>query len=560
MWNFSLLILGIVAIILQMKPLMAQSPNFRFEHIKIEDRISDVRVPAILQDRRGFMWFGSQDGLIRFDGYEYKTYYHEPADSTSISGNNIEELYEDSRGNIWVGIRQSGIGICRYDPSTDAFVRYAPDSNNSSASIMTDVQSIYESSDGYVWFGSFNGLDRYDPETEVFTHFRYDPNDSTSLDHISGIFLIYEDSRANLWVGAGFITHSAGGLHLYHPETGTFTRFQHDPNDPNTLRSSAVLTAYEDSKGNFWVGSFGDGLHLMDRETGIFTHFPYNPQNDRRDLLSRQSVATKTAVSELPFQPSNLPDTSMMPLSDSDPTRVHILVVDDEPINQQVLKNHLASGKFRITQAMNGEEALQLLSQTQVENHSEKPVVDSDPPPPFDLVLLDVMMPRMSGYEVCQKIRERYLPSELSVIMITAKDQLQDIVQGLDLGANDYLPKPFHKEELLARIRTQLDLSKIFEVAGRFVPNDFLHSLDKERLTDVHLGDYTEWEVTVLFSDIRGYTALAESMTPEENFKFVNAFHGRMGPIIQRHNGFVNQYLLEGVPDDWTGVEKMTSK
>ncbi len=210
----------------------------------------------------------------------------------------------------------------------------------------------------------------------------------------------------------------------------------------------------------------------------------------------------------------------------------HILVVDDEPINQQVFKNHLTGGGgFRISQALNGEEAIQLLESGQ----------------DFDLVLLDVMMPRMSGYEVCQRIREKFLPSELPVIMVTAKNQVRDLVQGLSLGANDYLPKPFHKEELLARINTQLDLHHIFSVASKFVPNSFLHSLDRQRLTEVALGDHVQKEVTVLFSDIRGYTTLSEAMTPEENFNFVNVLHGRMGPAIHQHGGFINQYLGDAI-------------
>ena len=210
---------------------------------------------------------------------------------------------------------------------------------------------------------------------------------------------------------------------------------------------------------------------------------------------------------------------------------IRILVVDDEAINQQVFKNHLSGGNYELSHALNGEEALKAIE------------VNGN----FDLVLLDVMMPRMSGYEVCEKIREKYLPSELPIIMITAKNQLQDIVHGLSLGANDYLPKPFHKEELLARIKTQVDLHHIFSVAGRFVPNEFLHSINRERITEVLLGDYTEQEVTVLFTDIRDYTTLAETMTPEQNFKFVNAFHGRMGPIIRKHRGFVNQYLGDAI-------------
>ncbi|MCL4166763.1 UNVERIFIED_CONTAM: hypothetical protein GTU68_027790, partial [Idotea baltica] len=76
--------------------------------------------------------------------------------------------------------------------------------------------------------------------------------------------------------------------------------------------------------------------------------------------------------------------------------------------------------------------------------------------PPFDLVLLDVMMPKMSGYEVCEKIRESYLPNELPVIMITAKNQVSDLVTGLDLGANDYITKPFSRQEFIARLKTHL--------------------------------------------------------------------------------------------------------
>ena len=209
----------------------------------------------------------------------------------------------------------------------------------------------------------------------------------------------------------------------------------------------------------------------------------------------------------------------------------HILIVDDEPINHQVLKNHLSSESYQITMAMNGEDALRAL------NNGIK----------YDLVLLDVMMPRMTGYEVCQKVREKFMPSELPVIMVTAKNQVQDLVHGLNIGANDYLAKPFSKQELLARIKTQLDLNKIFNIVGRFVPNEFIKSLGKERITDVNLGDQAHRDVTVLFTDIRGYTTISEEMTPEENFNFINAYNLRMGPIIQDNNGFVNQYLGDAI-------------
>ena len=212
-------------------------------------------------------------------------------------------------------------------------------------------------------------------------------------------------------------------------------------------------------------------------------------------------------------------------------TLKHILIVDDEPINHKVLKNHLSSEQYQITMAMNGEDALKAL----------------DNGIKYDLVLLDVMMPRMTGYEVCQKIRERFMPAELPVIMVTAKNQVQDLVHGLNIGANDYLAKPFSKQEFLARIKTQLDLNKIFDIAGRFVPNEFIKSLGKERITDVNLGDLAHQDVTVLFTDIRGYTTISEQMAPEENFNFINAYNQRMGPIIQKYRGFVNQYLGDAI-------------
>jgi class 3 adenylate cyclase len=131
--------------------------------------------------------------------------------------------------------------------------------------------------------------------------------------------------------------------------------------------------------------------------------------------------------------------------------------------------------------------------------------------------------------------------------MVTAKNQVKDLVHGLNIGANDYLAKPFSKQEFLARIKTQLDLNKIFDIVGRFVPNEFIKSLGKERITDVNLGDQAHQDVTVLFSDIRGYTTLSEQMTPEENFNFINAYNLRMGPVIQQYSGFINQYLGDAI-------------
>lgn len=210
---------------------------------------------------------------------------------------------------------------------------------------------------------------------------------------------------------------------------------------------------------------------------------------------------------------------------------ITILIVDDEPINRRVLENHLTLAGYGVVEVGSGKEALNLVQK----GHK------------FDLILLDIMMPNMSGYEVCESIRKEYLTSELPIILLTAKNRVSDLVAGFNVGANDYLTKPFSKNELLSRIKTHMNLYGIHKASSKFVPTQFLKSVGRDAITDVVLGDYKEKDVTVLFTDIRDYTNLSESMTPEQNFKFVNAYVGRMGPLIQESEGFVNQYLGDGI-------------
>ena len=214
-----------------------------------------------------------------------------------------------------------------------------------------------------------------------------------------------------------------------------------------------------------------------------------------------------------------------------EPKKVNIMIVDDEHVNRRVLQNHLSVAGYGVTEANSGKEALALLGgETN-----------------YDLILLDIMMPEMSGYEVCQKIRERYQTSELPIILLTAKNAVSELVQGFNSGANDYLTKPFSKNELLSRLKTHINLNNIHRATSKFVPAEFIKSVGRDSITDVMLGDHIEKNVTVLFTDVRDYTQLSEQMTPEQNFKFVNAYVGRMGPIIQQNKGFVNQYLGDGI-------------
>lgn len=133
------------------------------------------------------------------------------------------------------------------------------------------------------------------------------------------------------------------------------------------------------------------------------------------------------------------------PLVNHSPETIKILIVDDEIVNRQVLLNNLSLHHYAVFQASNGEEALDLIAK------GLRP----------DVMLLDVMMPKITGYEVTQKLREQFNQTELPIILLTAKTQVQDIVTGLNIGANDYMMKPFAKDELLARIRTHVNISRL---------------------------------------------------------------------------------------------------
>ena len=209
----------------------------------------------------------------------------------------------------------------------------------------------------------------------------------------------------------------------------------------------------------------------------------------------------------------------------------HILVVDDEPINVQVITNHLTANKYKVTQALNGKEALDAL-----EKHQN-----------FDLILLDVMMPNMSGYEVCAQIREKYPAESLPVLMLTAKNQVADLVMGFQFGANDYLTKPFAKDELLTRIKTHIQLSKITNSYERFVPHEYVKLLSKENILDVKLGDRVSKEMAIFFSDIRSFTTISEQMTSQETFAYVNGYLQQVCPEIRDRHGLIIKFMGDGI-------------
>lgn len=248
----------------------------------------------------------------------------------------------------------------------------------------------------------------------------------------------------------------------------------------------SIFAAFEqvDSAADRRHGGVGLGLgisrHLVELHGGrLWAESSPVPGATFRFTLPMASVAARPlpntgAIDQLrPPTPALPPPvtTACAPAKAPDPEAPHILAVDDDPVNLQVVVNHLGMEGMAVSTVASGREALALLDQGQT----------------FDLVLLDVMMPGMTGYEVCCHLRQRYNAAELPVIMLTARNRLADLSEGLSSGANDYLGKPFAREELLARVRAQLRVRQAHEL-----------SLENRRLHgELELRGRTELELRV---------------------------------------------------------------
>lgn len=247
--------LAVSALLLQTPSMLAQTfdvRNLAFDHITTNDGLSQNYVECILQDSKGFLWFGTRDGLNRYDGYDFKVFSYNAADTTSISANVIHAIYEDSHGNIWIGTFDGGLN--QYDRTTDRFVQYQHDAKDPHSLSHNYVRAIHEDQLGRLWIGTPHGLNRFDPKSKRFTRFFYKPDDP-AYGSYNEIRKIFEAGDGNLWLGTA---HRPGGLLFFDPVTESFTAFEIDPNRDNT-----ITALHMDRRGNLWVGAFS-GLFRMD--------------------------------------------------------------------------------------------------------------------------------------------------------------------------------------------------------------------------------------------------------------------------------------------------------
>lgn len=301
-----------------------------FDRLEETDGLSHDIVTDIAEDRFGFVWIATGNGLNRWDGFEVRIYRHRPDDPGSLPSSSIRDLLVDQSGNLWVGSRNGGLS--RYSYETDSFRTWSPDSSDPASLPSRHVATLCEHPDGSIWIGfRGGGLARFDPESGVVTHrvATLEESDATE-DSVTTVFVdqkgevwlglrqrglarlddlesraftrwratpddpqglpdrtltrIVEDDAGRLWMGG------RSGLIRFDPATGIFSTFRHDPSDPFSLPGPGVTDLAWDSAGGLWVATNGGGVSLFDLASGSF--LAQRHQADDGDSISSDAVST----------------------------------------------------------------------------------------------------------------------------------------------------------------------------------------------------------------------------------------------------------------------------
>lgn len=248
-------------------PLMALAavePVMRFERLSIEQGLSQSVGLSIGQDSEGFMWFGTYDGLNRYDGYQFKLFGHLPEQEDSLSSNTITFIYQDSLGILWIGTEG---GLNRYNRDTQRFVRYTHDIQDSNSLSHNAVSGIAEDADGRLWVATLGGgVNRFDPTTDRFIHYKHQQDKPQSLSH-DNVNVLFKDNQGRLWLGTD------NGLNRYDAHSDGFSVITSGDRQPLGLSHNKVQDIYQDDKGDLWIGTFGGGLNRYDVDGNHFTHY-----------------------------------------------------------------------------------------------------------------------------------------------------------------------------------------------------------------------------------------------------------------------------------------------
>ncbi|MCU0433487.1 MAG: SpoIIE family protein phosphatase [Bacteroidia bacterium] len=325
-------------------PAFLFAQDFKFNHLGRENGLSQSVVNCVLQDHNGFMWFGTQEGLNRYDGYTFKVYKRIPGDTTSLSNNFIYSLCEDHLGNIWIGTNGGGVNV--FNPATDKFLHYQAQKSKRGTLSNNIVRSIVMDNQNRIWVGTDAGLNLFNRAKQNFTTWTTNPNDPYSLPEKS-IYALVCDLKGQLWIGTygsgiSRFSETEGKFYTYifsesqikkFSTTEVLSQMLQFPEKINQVRSllvydkdklwvgtdgaglavfdlnanefigillthpqskSRIHSMTEDGEGNIWLGMYEKGLNIYSRGEGVFQE--YVP--DARDKFSIRSSSVKVVYAD----------------------------------------------------------------------------------------------------------------------------------------------------------------------------------------------------------------------------------------------------------------------
>jgi signal transduction histidine kinase/ligand-binding sensor domain-containing protein/DNA-binding response OmpR family regulator len=297
----------LIIFLLVQKELFAQQDDIVFEHYSVDQGMYETNITCIVQDNIGFMWFSTNSGIEKYDGYNFTAYKNNPDDTNSIDNAFANTLYKDNKGNIWIGNKR---GFDLIDNSAETFTHFKPhpreletktnnhvnsicedkkgklwigtldglntfdkssgnfhtilhDNNNPESICSNIINSIHKGKDGSLWFGTASGLDNYDYKSRKFTHYWNANFNGASTDYF--VNTIFEDKSGIFWLG------TKNGLVAFDPSNRTSVRYLQG-------KGNIVSSVCEDEYGTLWIGTMGSGLYSFDKRVLKFSHYIHDPE------------------------------------------------------------------------------------------------------------------------------------------------------------------------------------------------------------------------------------------------------------------------------------------
>jgi ligand-binding sensor domain-containing protein/serine phosphatase RsbU (regulator of sigma subunit) len=257
----------------------AQNYIMTVEKFGLEEGLSQSAVNCMIQDSSGIIWIGTQDGLNKFDGYNFTTFRHEPFDKNSLSSNYIWDIEEDNDGNLWIATQ---LGFNKYTKSTGKFQSFYHNSFDTTSLSSNVVYNILIDSDHRIWVLTSESFDEFLPETEVFLRHKYFKDSNTNLSNYNNL-AIYEDSQKRIWVG------TKDGLNYFDKNTEKFKRY-FNSDDNSSLSNNEIRAIYEDSDYNIWIGT-QNGLNKLNQSSNTFDRYYFKNNTSELKLNIIRSIS-----------------------------------------------------------------------------------------------------------------------------------------------------------------------------------------------------------------------------------------------------------------------------